>query len=663
MAEPLRLLIIEDDEPDAELLRLELEGGGFDLEWLRIDTEEALRRALDEREWDLVISDFAMPHFDGLHAFEIFRERGTDLPFIFVSGALGEDRAVEAMRAGAHDYLVKGKLARLNVAVRRELRAARQRSSERAAQRRARSEQRRLTMAVEATGAGVLEYALPLGPDLYYSERCAEILGYTVAEVPGPAALPAWVAERVHPDDRVAHGPSYLAFVAGHSGRLAADLRLRHKSGEWVDVAVSLKAVGIEPSGCVAQVAGSMIDLTERKLLEAQFRQAQKMEAVGRLAGGVAHDFNNLLTAIFAFGKFVRDTLPPDSRPHKDMDELLRVAKRAENLTGQLLAFSRRQTIAPRVLNLNSIVQDIDRMVRRLLGDDIDFSTNLAPDLWNTRVDRGAFEQVVVNLAVNARDAMPDGGNLTIETQNVELHEGYAKQHGAEVSPGSYVLMALSDSGVGMDAETQQHIFEPFYTTKEAEKGTGLGLSTCYGIVKQAGGYIWVYSELGEGTTFKVYLPRILEHEESPWEAPPPDSLRGTERILIAEDNEHVRIIASRSLAELGYLVVQTSNPDEAIAAAESAAEPFDLLLSDVVMPGMSGKQLAERLQAAQPGLRVLYMTGYTANAVVHRGVLEPGTRLVQKPFTPESLAQKVRQALDADSAPPPPDGAEGEEE
>ena len=663
MAEPLRLLIIEDDEHDAELLRLELEGGGFDLEWLRIDTEEALRRALDEREWDLVISDFAMPHFDGLHAFEIFRERGTDLPFIFVSGALGEDRAVEAMRAGAHDYLVKGKLARLNVAVRRELRAARQRSSERAAQRRARSEQRRLTMAVEATGAGVLEYALPLGLDLYFSERCAEILGYTVAEVPGPAALSTWVMERIHPDDRVAHGPSYLAFVAGHSGRFAADLRLRHKSDEWVDVAVSLKAVGIEPSGCVAQVAGSMIDLTERKLLEAQFRQAQKMEAVGRLAGGVAHDFNNLLTAIFAFGKFVRDTLPPDSRAHKDMDELLRVAKRAENLTGQLLAFSRRQTIAPRVLNLNAIVQDIDRMVRRLLGDDIDFSTNLAPDLGNTRVDRGAFEQVMVNLAVNARDAMPDGGKLTIETQNVELQESYAKQHGAEVAPGSYVLMALSDSGVGMDAETQQHIFEPFYTSKEPGKGTGLGLSTCYGIVKQAGGYIWVYSELGEGTTFKVYLPRVLEEEESPWEAPPPESLLGTERILIAEDNEHVRIIASRSLAELGYVVVQTANPDEAIAAAESAAQPFDLLLTDVVMPGMSGKQLAERLQAAQPGLRVIYMTGYTANAIVHRGVLEPGTHLVQKPFTPESLAQKVRQALDTDSTPPPPDGAEGEQE
>jgi CheY-like chemotaxis protein len=258
---------------------------------------------------------------------------------------------------------------------------------------------------------------------------------------------------------------------------------------------------------------------------------------------------------------------------------------------------------------------------------------------------------------------MPDGGRLTIETQNVELQESYSKQHGAEVAPGSYVLMALSDNGVGMDEETQQHIFEPFYTSKEPGKGTGLGLSTCYGIVKQAGGYIWVYSELGEGTTFKVYLPRVLEHEESPWEAPPPESLRGTERILIAEDNEHVRIIASRSLAELGYVVVQTTNPDEAIAAAESAAQPFDLLLTDVVMPGMNGKQLAERLQAAQPGLRVLFMTGYTANAVVHRGVLEPGTHLVQKPFTPESLAEKVRQVLDADSTPPPPDGAEGEQE
>jgi PAS domain S-box-containing protein len=643
---PLKLLLVEDSEDDAELIVLELERAGYELQWRRLETEEDFVAALDEW-WDLIISDFQMPQFDGLRAFALYKDKGIDTPFIFVSGALGEDRAVEAMRAGARDYLLKGNLARLTVAVRRELAEARNRRAQRSAEQATRQEQRRLAMAVEASGAGVFEHAVPLGDDIYFSERWADILGYTLADMPEPEGVVAWIEEQIHPDDLPVVRSTYAQFIAGRLERYAGEFRMRHNEGAWIDVAGFAKAVKRGADSRAMHVVGVMLDLSERRRLEAQLQQAQKMEAVGRLAGGVAHDFNNLLTVIFSFGNFVLDELRDGEPVHDDMQEVLKAAKRAERLTSQLLAFSRRKPVSPKVLSINTLVGEMDRMLRRLVGEDVDVSTRLSDHLWNVRIDPGSLEQVVVNLAVNARDAMLEGGKLTIETDNADIDEEYSAAHGSKVPEGQYVVLAISDDGVGMDAATQARIFEPFFTTKGSGKGTGLGLSTCYGIVKQAGGYIWVYSEPGRGTTFRIYLPRVVEETERVPILRPPESLSGTETILVAEDDEQVRRLAARALTRFGYRVVEAANGGEALQVCEQFPERIDLLLTDVVMPEMSGKQLVERLQPLRPEMKVLYMSGYTANAIVHRGVLEPDTHLLQKPFAPEMLARKVRELLD----------------
>ncbi len=393
-------------------------------------------------------------------------------------------------------------------------------------------------------------------------------------------------------------------------------------------------------------------DVSKQRQLEGQLRQAQRMEAVGQLAGGVAHDFNNLLTAIFGFGNFALDALRPEESAHKDLKEVLAAASRAETLTRQLLAFSRKQIVAPRVLSVAEHVSNMDKMLRRILGEDVEARTMLSDDLWHTKIDPGALEQVVVNLAVNARDAMPTGGKLTIEAVNVRLDDDYGSERGAEVPPGEYVCVVVSDTGCGMDAETRRKIFEPFYTTKSDGKGTGLGLSTCYGIIKQAGGFIWVYSEVGNGTTFKVYLPRVHAARTSASDLPTPAApATGSEVVLVAEDDEQLRRSAVRVLKSLGYEVLEAANGGEAMLAGEEAPL-IDLLLTDVVMPRMSGKLLADRLSRRHTAMKVLYMSGYTDNAIVHHGVLNDGIEFIQKPFTPHDLARRVRTVLDSEYAP-----------
>lgn len=647
MTVPLRLLLVEDSEDDAELVCLELAKADFDLDWRRVDTEHDFVTALAE-PWDVIISDFRMPNFNGLRAFELYQEKGIDTPFIFVSGALGEERAVEAMRIGARDYLLKGDLARLNVAVQRELGEARNRSAQRQAEETARRDQRRLAAAVEASGAGIFEYSVPVGPDTHFSERWAEILGYTVDELPPREEIFEWLSTRVNPDDLPRFRQLHDDFLAGRSERYAIEMQVRHKAGHVLDVALMANAVESMPDRWAPHVVGVMLDLTERRMLETQLRQAQKMEAIGRLAGGVAHDFNNLLTAIFGFGEFILNELEEGAPAHQDMQELLKAASRAETLTGQLLAFSRRKPVSPKVLSINTVVEDMDRMLRRIVGEDVDVATVLAPDLWNVRIDPGSLEQVIVNIAVNARDAMPEGGKLSIETQNVELDESYAQSRRVSVEAGAYAVVAISDDGTGMDEATRRNIFEPFFTTKDAGKGTGLGLSTCYGIVKQAAGYIWVYSEIGKGTTFKIYLPRVLEQPEQARQTLRPDSMQGSETILLAEDDEQLRTLAVRTLSRLGYRVLAASNGKEALREYETAGVPIDLLLTDVVMPEMSGKQLAESLLSQLPGLKVVYMSGYTSHAAVHHGMLEAGSQVLQKPFTPAILARTLREVLDA---------------
>ena len=380
----------------------------------------------------------------------------------------------------------------------------------------------------------------------------------------------------------------------------------------------------------------------------AQLRQAQKMEAVGRLAGGVAHDFNNILTAITGHAELLLEDLGLHDPRRADVDEIRRSAERAAGLTRQLLAFSRQQVLQPKVVDVNALVLDMDKLLRRLIGEDVELATVLDPALGRVKADPGQLEQVIVNLAVNARDAMPDGGKLTLETRNIDLDSSYTLEHSL-VKPGPYVQLTVSDSGIGMDEETQAHAFEPFFTTKPRGQGTGLGLAMVYGTVKQSGGFIWVYSEPGHGATFKIYLPRVdTPTEPATLPAPTVQPARGSETVLLAEDEPAVRAIAQQALERHGYTVLAAPSGAAALALAAQHAATIDLLLTDVVMPGMSGRDLADRLTAQRPGIRVLYISGYTDNAIVRHGMLEPGLAYLQKPFRPHALVREVREVLDA---------------
>lgn len=404
----------------------------------------------------------------------------------------------------------------------------------------------------------------------------------------------------------------------------------------------------IEP--CDVGVVVLSIDITEELRLESQFRHAQKMEAVGRLAGSVAHDFNNFLSVILGYSTILLDDLKPVDPMREDIEAMKKAGEKAAELTSQLLTFSRKQPLAPRTTDLNEIVRGSEKMLRRLLGEDIEFVTRLDRELARVRVDPSQIDQVLMNLAVNARDAMPGGGKLTVETKNVVLDEAYSTQHFG-VTPGPRAMLAVSDTGAGMDAATQARIFEPFFTTKDKGKGTGLGLATVFGIMQQSGGNIWVYSEPGAGTTFRLYFPPSAESSPSrvgePLEPATPATLGGVETILLVEDQDDVRKVALQILQRYGYHVIEARNAGEAWLACERYKRTIHLLLTDVVMPQMGGRELAERLAKLRPDMRVLYMSGYTENTIVHHGILDSDIAYLQKPIVPEALARRVRAVLD----------------
>jgi PAS domain S-box-containing protein len=443
------------------------------------------------------------------------------------------------------------------------------------------------------------------------------------------------------------HGVIEAAEAASLRGeRFQAEYRIVRKDGAVIWV--SDTAVVVSGSYSHPVMEGIIVDITERKLLENQLQQSRRMEAVGRLAGGIAHDFNNLLTIIKGYAELglQRTGIQPELRA--DVQQIENAAERASMLIRQLLAFSRRQVLQPKVIDLNAIVLGLDKLLGRLMGEHIEMATRCGANVGYVKADPAQIEQVIMNLVVNARDAMPKGGRLTVETVNVELDSTYARDH-VTVKPGSYVMLAVSDSGTGMSPETVAHIFEPFYTTKESGQGTGLGLSTVYGIVKQSGGYIWVYSEPGKGTTFKVYLPRVAEQVEAKPEAVELRGAgRGSETILLVEDEEAVRELASRILSAKGYSVVAAKSVKEAEQFSEGHPGKIHLLLTDIVMPGTSGRELARRITGRHPRTRVLYMSGYTDNVLAQGGVLEAGLSFLQKPFTPGALVQKVRDVLDS---------------
>jgi two-component system cell cycle sensor histidine kinase/response regulator CckA len=892
---PLRVLILEDNPSDAELMLHALRRAGFDPAAECVETESDFRDRLDPSV-ELILSDFAMPSFDALRALEVMRESRLDIPFILVSGSVGEERAVQVMKSGACDYIVKDRMGRLGLAVAQALdrraSAAWHGQERRIAEQALRQSEglireltahihqvlwvvdatefkvvyvsdgyehlwgrscrslldnprtymegihpadleawRRADAAMYETGhidtefrvvrpdgsvrwvwsrgspvteagrvvriVGVVEDVtekkllaaerdallarlqlqierMPLayllsGPDMRYTrwnpaaERMfgfpeAEVLGRHPCETivpPQSADLVTGIFARLMAGDMNAHCVSenvtrdgrtitcewhntpvfdaantfqgvlslaqditerrraevtlslrdraiqavtqgilitdpnrpdnpityaspgfqqmtgYAAdevlgrncrFLQGKATDPAAVARLREavkherpctvellnyrKDGTpfWNELSISPVR---DATGRLTHFVGAQVDVTGRRLLEEQLRQSQKMDAVGQLAGGVAHDFNNLLTIINGYSDLITSQVPEGTETWEFAREIHSAGVRAAALTQQLLAFSRKQVLEPKVLHLNAIVADTDRMLRRLIGEDVSVSAVLARDLGHVRADPGQVEQVIINLAVNARDAMPQGGRLTIETANAELDATYTQTH-PDLRPGPYVLLAMTDTGTGMDAATKARIFEPFFTTKAAGKGTGLGLATVFGIIKQSGGHLDVYSEAGRGTTFKIYLPRVEPVPASGVVAPRKTRVApGSQTILLTEDEPALRALASRILGGHGYRVVEAGNGESALAAAEAFAGAIHLLVTDVVMPGMSGRQLAERLVAVRPAVKVLYMSGYTDDAVVRHGILQAETPFLQKPFTPAALIQKVSEVME----------------
>jgi PAS domain S-box-containing protein len=649
MSSPLRVLLIEDSATDAKLVVQELKKLGRPIESERVENDDGLRNALLEARWDLILCDWSMPKFSARGALGVVKELGVDLPFVIVSGTVGEEPAVDAMRAGAHDFVLKDKLGRLNAVVERELREWQERAWRRLAEGALSASEARFARLADSGIVGIV-FADVLGNVFDANEAYLRMVGFSREEL--VSGKTRW--NELTPPEWRARDELAIEELKATGAATPWEKELLRKDGSRVPILIGVAVLEYP------KVIVFTVDMTRQRRAEAgreraedalrqseeQLRQAQKMEAVGRLAGGVAHDFNNVLSVILSYAEVTLGDLR-ESDPHRaDIDEIRKAAIRAAGLTRQLLLFSRQQVPVTSVVNLNDIVTSMDSMLKRMLGEDVELVSVPGSALGRVRVDPSHVEQVVMNLVVNARDAMPKGGKLTIETKNVVLDDSYAQNH-LPAKVGPHVMLAVSDTGTGIEKAMQTRIFEPFFTTKDRGKGTGLGLSTVFGIVQQSGGNIWVYSELGKGTTFKVYLPVVDAELDVARSLPAPQTLRGSETVLLVEDEEQVRAVVVAVLRRYGYDVIVATSAGEALLLCEQHARPIHLLLTDVVMPQMSGPELAKRLMAIRPTLRVLCMSGYTDDSIVRHGVLETGVAYLQKPFTPISLTQKVREVLD----------------
>lgn len=627
----LRVLHLEDNHLDAELVQAAIESEGYRCDVSRVDDRASFVDALNRGPYDLILADYTLPAFDGVSALSIVQQEIPDTPFIFVSGTIGEDLAIDCLKGGATDYILKHRLGRLGPSIRRALVEAEERRERREAEEAIRNQAQLLDLANDSIIVRDLEDRIT-----YWNQGAERLFGWTESDALGRFEYELLQTVFTRSAEEIRH-----AFV--RDGHWEGELVQKKRDGSIITVE-SRWTLQRNTDGSPHATLEISNDVTQRRRLEAQFLQAQKMESVGRLASGVAHDFNNLLTVIIGRSYLLMSRVD-DDRMRKDLDLVQKTAERAAVLTRQLLAFSRRQPIIPRLLDLNELVANMDKMLRRLIGEDIDVLSEFAPNLGKVKADPGQMEQVIMNLAVNARDAMPKGGKLTIETANIDLDSGYASHH-LSVAPGKYIMLAISDTGCGMDAETQNHIFEPFFTTKDS--GTGLGLSTVYGIVKQSGGNIWVYSELGVGTTFKVYLPRASDSTEPGQVAAEGSQISGgSETILLVEDEQAVREIVRETLTSQGYTVLEAQHGPEALRIAEKHTSRIHLLMTDVVMPAMHGPELADALCKIHSETKVLFMSGYTDSALTRHGVLEGKREFMQKPFTLGDLAKRVRGILD----------------
>jgi hypothetical protein len=642
----IRILVVDDAIEHAQMVTefLRITGAWPHAEIRIAETyDDALAMLTTPPVYDLSVVDYMLGSRDGLGLLRELKERGIDTAVIVLTGQGAENVAVEAMKSGAADYLSKSTLTieGLERAVRHALALRAGERQRRQAEAALRASEERFRALVENSSDALLLVDAE-GRVAYISPSSSRHLGWGSDEMLGQS-----IFDFLHPDDRDAMSVKLAEVLRSPGKPVTQDIRLQHADGSWR--AIESIAVNRLSDPSVEAIVVNARDITDRRKLEEQLRHAQKMEAVGQLAGGIAHDFNNLLTAILGYCNLMRDDMPAEDPLRADLDEIHTAGERAASLTRQLLAFSRRQMLQPQVVDMNSVVQQLEKLLRRLISENVELVTALAHDLLSVRVDPASIEQILVNLTVNARDAMPHGGRLTIETANVDLDETFAVAH-VPMKPARYVMLAVGDTGEGMDADTQARVFEPFFTTKEQGKGSGLGLATVYGMVKQSGGYIWVYSEPGHGTVFKVYFPpaeqRAKTSDQDNAGRRSGDAMHGWETVLLVEDEDAVRALAREVLRRHGYVVLEARHGVDALRMAERHPDDIHLMITDLVMPHMGGRNLVERLAAVRPKMKVLFMSGYTDHALMHRD-LTPGTAFLQKPFTPDAFVRKVRSVLD----------------
>ena len=636
MSKPLRALIVEDSEEDAELLVRDLEAASYSVVHERVQTADGMKAALARTEWDIVLSDCSMPGFSAVAALEVLQAAGRDLPFIIVSGTIGEEAAVVALKAGAHDFLIKGRPARLGPAIERELREATHRSEQREAKEALRASESQYRSLVEHAVFGLFR-STAAGRFLTVNPALVTMLGYD-----SPAELlEIDIASLSVESDTLGRSPNGSEL---HNQWTGAETLWRRKTGETIRVRLAGHIFEERHEG--HPVLDVIVeDVTEEYRLQEQLRRSQQMEALGQLAGGVAHDFNNLLTAILGYAELVSDQIGPDKPIAADLNQIQGAARRAVVLTKQLLAFSRKQVLAIAQVNLTEVIRAMEPMLCRLLGAPIAVHLDLYEDVHPIMADATQLEHLLINLAVNARDAMPQGGVLSIATRNVELDAAYAVSHpGAKA--GIYAALSVTDSGVGMSADVQRRIFEPFFTTKERGRGTGLGLAAVYGAVKQLGGYIEVQSQPARGSTFTMYLPGKAPAVPEERGAVSHASPASPETILLVEDDAGVRAVVNGMLRTSGYRVLEADSAESALTFLERSEEAIDLLLTDVVLPGMNGHELGARVTHDRPRVGLLLMSGYAPTLGARQHLLKPGALFLEKPFSRDTLLKKTREAL-----------------
>ncbi|ABB32147.1 multi-sensor hybrid histidine kinase [Geobacter metallireducens RCH3] len=636
----LRVLIIDDSPFDTELVIREL-NSCFITHFRRVDTAEEMLDALASATWDIVISDYVMPSFSGLNAIALLRKEGYTTPLIVVSGKIEDEAAVETMRAGANDYILKDNLARLVPAIRREL----EESEVRRQKKKVEDELRKLSHAVEQSPVSII-ITDQNGTIEYVNPKFTQVTGYGVDEAVGQT--PRILKSGKMPDSE--YRRLWETITSGREWH--GDIINKKKNGDLFWERASISAIK-DAEGVITHFVGVKEDISEQRRTELahkqamnQLRQAQKMEAIGQLAGGIAHDFNNLLTVINGYSTMLLHEMPVDDPFRSEVNEILKAGERAADLTHQLLAFSRRQMLEPKVININHLVRNMEKMLKRLIRENIVMHASLYEQLGVVKVDPGQVEQIIMNLLVNARDALGNGGIITIETADVYLDKTFVNENPGAVE-GNYVMLAVHDNGEGMTEETRRKIFEPFFTTKGQGKGTGLGLATVYGIVKQSGGYIQVASELGQWTSFRVYFPRVDSEAWQEETVTSHEGPKGNETILVIEDEIGVLNLTAHTLKRNGYEVLQASSPSEASRIFSTNHHRIDLVLSDVIMPEKNGPALVREFREKLPDLKILFMSGYTDDTISSPQIIDEHAAFINKPFTPDVLVERVRDVLE----------------